>query len=85
MKENVDYELIAGKEDHWDIRILNGPYTETVYHYNRVYIDEVLDALKYNAEIVSTPDAELDISDVQFQRYIGEILVSILDREAEEK
>lgn len=81
MQENIDYELIPGSDDFWHIRILKGLFTETVYHYEKVYIDEELDALKYSASIISTPDKELDISNVEFQRYIGDILVDILETE----
>lgn len=81
MKEGLDYELIPGEEDFWHIRILKGPFVETVYHYNKVYIDEQLDALKYTASIISTPDTELTLDDVEFQKQIGEILISVFETE----
>lgn len=81
MKENVDYELVAGDNDYWDIRILSGYFTETVFHFNNVYLDEQDDVLRYNATIVFTPDKELSESDSDFQKVIGEILISIFDNE----
>ena len=30
MKENTDYEMIAGTGENWDIRILTGEFNETV-------------------------------------------------------
>ena len=35
MKENVDYEIVPSYEDEqaWNVRILKGPYTQTVIKY----------------------------------------------------
>ena len=30
LKENVDYEMIPGDDDHWWIRIKDGEFIETV-------------------------------------------------------
>jgi hypothetical protein len=81
IKENEDYELIIGEDDFWNIRILSGPYTETVYQYNHLKLDEKTDTLRFNASIISTPDDDLSENDVEFQKYIGEILFDILENE----
>ena len=43
MKENVDYEIIPSYEDEqaWNVRILKGPYTETVIKYGTVAFNKI--------------------------------------------
>lgn len=81
MKENIDYERIPGENDSWNVRILKGDYTETVYRYDVLKLDEELGALRYSASIISTPDDDLTIDNSSFQRHIGDILFSILDED----
>jgi len=81
LKENIDYELIVGKDDYWNIRILKGLYTETVFQFNSLRVDEKTDTLRFDATIISTPDTDLTESDVEFQQYMGKILIDILDNE----
>lgn len=85
MIENIDYELTLpeGDEDIWHVRILNGDYVETVFHFGALALSE-RDELTFNVEIVSTPDTDLTVDDIEFQQYCGKILQSVL-RDATER
>ena len=41
-KENKTYQLIPGSDDdqQWLVRLLSGPYTETVLRYGAISINE---------------------------------------------
>lgn len=84
MIENIDYELTlpAGDEDIWHVRILKGDYVETVFHFGALALSE-RDELKFNVEIVSTPDSDLTVDDIEFQQYCGKILQSVLSEAAD--
>ena len=43
MKEGVDYQIIPDRSDEqaWNVRILKGPYTETVIKYGVVKFNEI--------------------------------------------
>jgi hypothetical protein len=75
--ENEDYELIPIEKDHWNIRILTGPYTETVIQYGNLTVKE--DMLHYDFSVESSPDVSLTPHDETLQVLAGEILSSILE------
>ena len=54
MKENVDYEIIPSYEDEqaWNVRILKGPYTQTVIKYGTVAFNKIKDNMSFNFHIV---------------------------------
>ena len=77
LEENVDYELIPGDNDHWHIRIKTGEYIETVMSFGsiRVKDDEMIN---FDFALHSSPDPELTVDDVDFQKYAGKILESVI-------
>lgn len=85
LKENVDYELVANPDDEstWNIRILNGNYTETVLQYGKVKVvgseDEEDPQLSFTFDIVSTPVTDLNTEDEELQNYAGDLLISIIE------
>jgi len=84
LSEDVHYKIIpqADAADGWDVRLLE-EYPETVIRYGSVKIVEEGDDgyLKYDMEIVFTPDPDLDIDeDLPFQIYCGRILSSIIEQ-----
>ena len=84
LSEDVHYKIIpqADAADGWDVRLLE-EYPETVIRYGSVKIVEEGDGgyLKYDMEIVFTPDPDLDVDeDLPFQIYCGRILSSIIEQ-----
>lgn len=78
MKENEDYKLILGDGDHWNIRILTGEYVETVFSFGALALGSDEESLNFSLDIVSTPDVDLTVDDIEFQQYCGSILQSVL-------
>ena len=79
MIENKDYQLtISDQDDHWNIRILNGDYVETVFKFGSIAVNEDNESMTFNLDIVSSPDADLTVDDIDFQKYCGNILQSII-------
>lgn len=87
MIENEDYELIPSDNENWNVRILKGIYNETVITYGslRIQDDPINDVgiLKFDYDIVSTPDESLDSNDEDFKNFCGDVLVSIIERAVE--
>lgn len=82
LKEGVDYELIPAKDSDndqaWDIRILESDYVETVIRFGNIKLDGESGCLNFNFVIQSTPNNNLDESDVDFQNYVADILENVL-------
>lgn len=83
LSEDIHYQLIPQEGgDGWDVRILE-EYPETIIRFGSVKIVEEGDEgyLKYDMEIVFSPDPDLDIDeDLTFQDYCGRILGEIIDQ-----
>lgn len=82
ISEGVHYELIPLEDDvdAWGVRILEGPYSETVIKYGKVEFDgRGKDTyMKFNFDIIKTPDEQLVAEeDVGLQEYAGDILQDI--------
>ena len=80
MIENKHQELIPGEDDKWNVRILEGPYTETIIQYGTL-IPTNADQLNWGMSIIETPDEFLTRDDEDFQAWCGAILSSILENE----
>ena len=80
MQENVDYEIIPSYEDEqaWNVRILKGPYTQTVIKYGTVAFNKIKDNMSFNFHIVYSPDTELTTDDYNLQDFAGEMLEKII-------
>lgn len=83
LKENVDYELIPSEGENWDVRLLTGEFTETVIQYKELRVDENEEHLKFNFDIVSSPDLGLTDEEYALQKRVGDVLFSILETAAE--
>lgn len=82
VSENIHYQLIPQKENEqygWDVRLLEGPHPETVIRFGTVSIDGVDDQMKWNMDIVSSPDENLTTESLTLQEYCGNILLDILE------
>lgn len=82
--EGVHYELIpveeVGNEQAWDIRILEGDFTETVIRYGNVAYNGEKECLNFNFKLISSPDDELTENNLFLQQFAGQILEDILEK-----
>ena len=83
LRENIDYQIIPDKADEqaWNVRVLRGPYTETVLKYGTVKFNEIPENMSFDFKIVYTPDTELKVSDTRLQDFAGEMLEILLKKE----
>lgn len=66
LKQNEDFELIpANDSEWWNVRILKGDYTETVFRFGSIAIVEEKDQMSFDFEIVSSPIEGLVEEDCQ--------------------
>ena len=79
LQENVDYELIPGDGEHWHIRVKQGDYIESVISFGKISIDENSDQLRFDFNLIFTPDPDLTVEDLTLQQYCGRILTSLLE------
>lgn len=83
MKQNVDYELIPGEGENWDVRILTGEFVETVICFEQLKVTDDGEHLSFNFEIVTSPDPTLNADEnFDLQNTAGMILSNILEEAA---
>lgn len=85
MKQNEDYELIPGENDHWNIRIKTGPYIETVFNFGELKVGEDGETLTFTSDVVSDVLGEdwKPHEDIDWHHTTGEILYDILEQQVE--
>ena len=79
--ELKDYELIPDPEDMdlWNVRILEGEYTETVLKFGAISFNEAGEGtMTFNFHVVSSPDGSLTVEDFDLQQFAGELLEAII-------
>lgn len=79
MKQNVDYELIPDDDEGWNFRILTGDFVETVFNFGVLQVSDDGEYLKYNTQVISTPNDDLDDENEEWQNVSGQILIDILE------
>ena len=84
--ENQHYEIIPdGTDDKaWNVRVLSGPYTETVIKYGVVKFNGEDKDMTFNFDIIYTPDTDLKKEDVDLQVFAGTMLHEIMTRDLKE-
>jgi len=82
LKENTDYEMTPGKGENWDVRLLTGPFPETVVSFDKLQVAEDGEHLKFNFDLVSSPDADLTEDSHELQQHMADVLSSILENAA---
>lgn len=84
--ENEHYEMIPSQRsiDAWDIRILEGMFVETVISYGAVRFDGKKDQMTFSFDVISSPDPDLSVDNVDLQIEAGEILESVMAKGMEE-
>ena len=79
--ELKDYELIPaeGDDQAWAVRILTGNYIETVLQFQAISFNRVEEGvMSFNFDVVSSPDPELTVEDIELQEYAGDLLQAII-------
>ena len=80
MKEGVDYEMIPDDNESWNIRILTGTFVETVFKFGTLQVTEDGESLKYNANVILTPNNDIaEDDDEEWNQVTGEILLDLLE------
>ena len=82
LEENVDYELIPGKGENWDIRLLEGPFPETVVAFNQLRVSDDGEHMKFNFDLISSPDPDLTEENEELQQHMADVLNAILENAA---
>ena len=81
LSEGIDYELIPSPENEqsWWIRVLSGPYVETVIQFGAISINGPEEAINYNFEIIETPGDSLTPDNEDFQQFTGLVLHDVIE------
>jgi hypothetical protein len=84
LEEGTDYRLLPYSDDVWSVLILEGRYKDTIMLYGNVSVqenpdDEEAGEINFEIELVESTD-ELSAEDPDFQKYCGDMLVSILSK-----
>lgn len=82
LEENVDYELIPGKGENWDVRLLEGQFPETVVAFNKLQVSEDGEHMKFNFDLISSPDPDLTEDNLELQQHMADVLQAILENAA---
>ena len=86
--EDKHYQIIPDKGDDqaWNVRIMAGPYTETVLKYGVVKFNGKGKEkyMSFNFDIIYTPDTELKKENVELQEFAGNLLEQVMARGIEE-
>jgi len=80
-KENETYVLVPGGDgdQHWLVRLLEGPFAETVIQFGSISVNEEDDGiLTFNFFVESSPDSELTSENVDLQLWAGDVLQEII-------
>jgi hypothetical protein len=82
MVENDDYVLVPVEESSndqaWEVRILNGPFVETMLRFGNIAFDPDEDCLKFNFNVSFTPSVGIDENDANLQQVAGAILEDVI-------
>jgi hypothetical protein len=83
ISEGIHYELIPNEEAEidqaWNIRILEGDFTETVIQFGAVMYNGEQDCINFNYKLISSPDEDLKEANESLQQFVGAILTDIIE------
>jgi hypothetical protein len=82
ISEGVDYELIPAaqtNEQAWWIRMLTGPFPETVISFGNLSVDGKDESIHFNFSVVESPDPELSPDNEALQQYCGMVLHDVIE------
>ena len=80
LSEGVDYEFVPSTSDEnaWQVRMLTGPYPETVIMFDKLSVDGKEELINFNFTIVESPD-DITVDDSDLQAAVGSVLFYILE------
>ena len=81
-QENVEYELVPTEENEygWNVRILKGPFVETVIRFGNLAANEKEGHLSFNFKVIQSPDEDATENNTELQKEAGHILNSVIER-----
>ena len=83
MKENIDYELVPDKDDHWNIRILTGEFVETVINFGAIKVADNGEELNFDFSVPYSSVGD-SCDNVDLQSTAGSILLAIIENSIKE-
>jgi hypothetical protein len=82
LKQNEDFELIPSDDENWwNVRILKGEYTETIFRFGTIAEVAEKDELNFNFQILSSPIDGL--TEDECAEVVGEILYECMTNAVE--
>lgn len=87
MVENKDFELVPDdKGDSWNIRILTGMFSETIFEFGAIAVSEDQESLNFDFTVKFFPyEEENPENNEALQDVVGKILISLIETAIEEK
>lgn len=84
MIEGENYELIPDDTETkaWNVRILKGPYVETVIRFGAIKFEKK--HMKFSFIIVSSPEDDLTVDNVELQEFVAQILEVVIENSIED-
>ena len=81
LSEGVDYEFVpaANDDNAWQVRMLTGPYPETVIMFDKLAVDGKEEQINFNFTIIESPAEDLTVDDIDLQQAVGSVLFYILE------
>ena len=81
LAEGVDYEFVPSSldADAWLVRMLTGPFPETVIQYGKLQVDGTAEAINFDYSIIETPEEDLTPDNEELQEAVGSVLFFILE------
>jgi hypothetical protein len=80
--ENLDYTLEAVSikgSPMWNVSLMRSPYENVTIRYRNVTIDESSESIKFNFDVIDTPDKSVYNTDnIELQSFAADILQDIL-------
>ena len=81
LSEGVDYEFVpaANDEQAWQVRMLTGPFPETVIMFDKLSVDGKEEQINFNFTIIESPAEDLTVDNIDLQQAVGSVLFYILE------
>ena len=89
LKEGVDWNYIVPEDKGTTIhlKLISGPYSDTIYQYGKVQTEEAPDGALYLKFIYNIVETSLNKDELEknedFKNYIGDVLVNIMTQNLE--
>ena len=80
LSEDIHFNIIPAENDEtaWHVRLLE-EFPETVIQFGNIEINGKTDMLNFSMDIISSPDPDLTLDDLTFQKNCARILSEVLE------